>query len=827
MKGKFIKFVLNRDVMGIALKTLYACILSYVGFWLWQIDPKLYFSVVFAVWVVLFICFEYRRNRPFFAAAFWLAFLNLTVYASVLYIRWETNVFKSYADWVCILYGAALILGLVVSLIKLPRARKPEPSAPLFRERTYDLDRIRQYLSKTDQVGVNAPWGEGKSFLIRALTNDEEVSKDYVFIQLSLLSCNVDDVQGIILNKIEQLLAENRIFSKYSRQLQRMSTKGGLLREVGEIFYTPDYSFSEALMGLTKEIEQMDKRVVIVLEDLDRIHDGATVRKLMSIMEWLSGERIKVIYQYDADNLKRVDPRLDRAYLEKYIPYTITLTEIPFSDMLRCVLEQHNEYGEVISKEDFSYLGRPVYLLYHVNRSVETFYLQLHIGGVTVRQVEHYLHEVYTILKGEPALQKENSKQVVTTFFCLKHFMPDVYDRLEVNTPILDTLLLTYKDKEYRISDAVTFLSREGAPIQDEDEFREMLGAEDNCRNLSIALLFGYDPNAAGSPGARLYETTDSDLRTAPSLEENDRKDRLIWNLMRSGQAEYTNNSLAVTWMWEDVLQKPAGLQHECYVALWDRFYRSGFAKAGSRTIFRIGVRGLTSLFEAFWAAGAREEQWLAFVDFYFRELKSVEIDVMLVDDLAHCTLRHKSVYLSVLTHFNELKVTGNMNRSKSYRTFLLRYLRALSELAYTETYEIEGIRDTGEDGVDGEKEYVVMILDRLEARLKGMRYLDRLLTLREEVEVISRFLRKNREIIQSPKPLPDPSPQISTSFSSEYQNQKEMDRLTSFMETHDLEQNLKEADDSYKKGKITAGELQMLFRKIKDDTAHDEDPVK
>ncbi len=827
MKGKFIKFVLNRDVMGIALKTLYACILSYVGFWLWQIDPKLYFPVVFAVWIVLFICFGYRRNRALFDAMFWLAFLNLVIYASVLYTRWDTVIFQSCAGLVGILYGEALVLGLVISLIEPPRDDASDHSEPLFRERAYDLDRIRQYLPKADQIGVNAPWGEGKSFLIRALTNDEEVSKDYVFIQLSLLSCNVDDVQSVILNKIEQLLAESRIFSKYSRRLRRMSTKGGFLRDVGEIFYTPDDSFSEALMGLAKEIEQMNKKVVIVLEDLDRIHDGATVRKLMSIMEGLSGARIKVIYQYDAANLKRMDPQLDRAYLEKYIPYTITLTEIPFSDMLRYVLEQHNEYEEVISEEDFSYLGRPVYLLYHVNRSVETFYLQLHIGGVTVRQVEHYLHEVYTILKDEPALQKEKSKQVVTTFFCLKHFLPDMYDRLDVNTPILDTLLLTYDSKEYRIADAVTFLDREESPIKDEVEFRKMLGVEDNLRNVSVALLFGYDPNAAAESAAQLYQTEDSDLRAEVSLEENDRKDRLIWNLMRSGQAEYTDNSLAVTRMWEDVLQKPAESQHKCYADLRYKFFKGDFPKSGSQTVFKMWVSDLTSLFKAFWAAGAREEQWLAFVDFYFREIGSNEIEVRLVDDLAHCSLRHKTVYLSVLTHFNKMKVTGNMNGFRSYRTFLIRYLRAMSELGYIETYELEGIRDAEEDGIEGIKDYVVLTLDRLEARLKGMKYLDRFQTLREEVDILAQFLRKNREIIQCPKPLHFPSPQIRTSFSSQYKNQKEMDRLASFMKTHDLEQFLKEGGDSYNKGKITAYELQMLLRQIKDNATQDEDPVK
>ena len=827
MKDKFVKCVLDKNAMSIALKALYVCILSYVGFWLAQIDPKLYFPAVFAVWIVLFICFGYRRNRALFDTMFLLAFLNLVIYASVLYTRWDTDIFRSCAGLVGILYGEALVLGLAISLIEPPRGDASDHSKPLFRERAYDLDRIKQYLSKADQVGVNAPWGEGKSFLIRALTNDEEVSKDYVFIQLSLLSCNVDDVQNVILNKIEQLLAENRIFSKYSRQLQRMSAKGGFLREVGEIFYTPDYSFSEALMGLTKEIEQMNKKVVIVLEDLDRIHDGATVRKLMSIMEGLSGERIKVIYQYDADNLKRVDPRLDRAFLEKYIPYTITLTEITFSNMLGYVLEQHNEYGGVISEKDFSYLGRPVYLRYCVNSSFGTFSLQLHIKGVTVRQVEHYLHEIYTILKDEPALQEEKSKRVVTTFFCLKHFLPDMYDRLEVSAPILDTLLLNYKGKEYRITDAVTFLNWEEAPIKDEAEFQRMLEAEDNLRNVSVVLLFGYDPSAAGSPAAQLYQTADSDLRTEVNLEENDRKDRLIWHLMRSGQAEYTDNSLAVTRMWEDVLQKPAGSQHERYAALRGKFFRGDFPMAGSQTVFKMWVSDLTSLFKAFWAAGAREEQWLAFVDFYFREIGSDEIDIRLVDDLAHCSLRQKTVYLSVLMHFNEMKVSGNMNRSKSYRTFLLRYLRALSELGYIETYETEGIRDVGEDGIDSVKDYVVISLERLEARLKGMKYLDRFQKLKEEVDIIAQFIEKNREIIQCPKPLHSPSPQIKTSFRSEYKNQKEVGRLTSFMETHDPERFLKEAGDSYDKGRLTASELQVLVRQIKDDVAQDENPVK
>ena len=121
MKDWFVKYVLHRYSRSIVLKTIYVCILSYVGFWLWQIDPRLYFPVVFAGWIVLFICFGYHSNRALFDVMFWLALLNIIIYASVLYTRWDTDIFQSSAGLVGILYGEALLLGLVISLTEPPR----------------------------------------------------------------------------------------------------------------------------------------------------------------------------------------------------------------------------------------------------------------------------------------------------------------------------------------------------------------------------------------------------------------------------------------------------------------------------------------------------------------------------------------------------------------------------------------------------------------------------------------------------------------------------------------------------------------------------------
>lgn len=52
-----------------------------------------------------------------------------------------------------------------------------------------------------------------------------------------------------------------------------------------------------------------------MFEDVERVGDKESIKRLFAIAERLSGERVKIIYEYDAGQLKK-SLELNRAYLE-------------------------------------------------------------------------------------------------------------------------------------------------------------------------------------------------------------------------------------------------------------------------------------------------------------------------------------------------------------------------------------------------------------------------------------------------------------------------------------------------------------------------------
>ena len=76
----------------------------------------------------------------------------------------------------------------------------------LFTERKYDLKRLIDYLNNFSIIGINGEWGSGKSFLTDHL-------EDFTLVKIDLLSCNIDEIQSVIINEIDKLLKNEGIFS--------------------------------------------------------------------------------------------------------------------------------------------------------------------------------------------------------------------------------------------------------------------------------------------------------------------------------------------------------------------------------------------------------------------------------------------------------------------------------------------------------------------------------------------------------------------------------------------------------------------------------------
>ena len=106
-----------------------------------------------------------------------------------------------------------------------------------YTERTNDLKRLQQLLDKPDYnlIGLQAIWGNGKTYLFNMLQELPDIVSQYTFITIGVLSVTVDNVESFILNEINKVLEDNRIFSISSRKIQ--SLKGQ------SIFYGLDSLF--------------------------------------------------------------------------------------------------------------------------------------------------------------------------------------------------------------------------------------------------------------------------------------------------------------------------------------------------------------------------------------------------------------------------------------------------------------------------------------------------------------------------------------------------------------------------------------------------------
>ena len=78
----------------------------------------------------------------------------------------------------------------------------------LFVEHKYDLKRLLNYLENFSIIGINGEWGSGKSFLTDHL-------KNFILIKIDLLSCNIDEIQTVILNELDKLLKNQGINRNY------------------------------------------------------------------------------------------------------------------------------------------------------------------------------------------------------------------------------------------------------------------------------------------------------------------------------------------------------------------------------------------------------------------------------------------------------------------------------------------------------------------------------------------------------------------------------------------------------------------------------------
>ena len=780
-------------------------ILSLLTFTVIDINVEIYLTVAVLLGVLLGSRYVRAKNLDFFWKVNFAFAGNFLAYVLVRFFK-GGRFHGDIEDGVYIIYMLILTVNGIClwwKKMKTPHKRdeQKQENEELFQERKFDMQRLEAYLQSFSIIGINGSWGSGKSFLVDHLDKNS-----WIAVKIDLLTCNLDEIQTVLLNELDRTLKSDGIFSAYSPKLKKILKKDGPISDIGQIFLRDDTTYSEALTGFADDLKKLPKPLLIIFEDLDRIDRPDVIRKILGISEKLAKENIKVIYQYDEKNLLEKDG-FDRKYLEKYIPAVVNLTEITFSDLLDHVFGGTEKNG-VLKREDFKFLERPVYppLSFGWKFTPKPFTLQ--IPDITARKVEHFFTELEIFMKTENTIYRDHKREVIV-FFMIKHFFDKIYGRLIPGKSLEEIFTFSYRD----YSDTITYWWLYCNKEKNNANLADIFFSVENHLSAVMISLFQYEWDIYELKKDFQSVVTES-VQNIQKKNKNEQIDRIIWNLLCSGKSEYTDQYRIIRLLKEEVLSKKTEEQEKAFEDLWGKIFRGEHwktEKSDNHTIFKVGVPSMISLFQANRVAGINAEQWIKFLNFYFEYKKVTSITAELIECLNYCDLSQRKTFLYILKRFTALKVAGNMNHHSAYRTFLDHYLTELSGLGYIDTGEVVLIRQMKAEVLDV-NEIKDDVIDKLKKKMLRLRKQIPLAAIHDEIDLILSFLDKNIELIDKKEKLKIPEGGFKSEIHSKLPHQELVDEIQN--RELDDEEFSKEMEKYHETGELNLHEIGILFER-------------
>jgi len=648
-----------------------------------------------------------------------------------------------------LLLGICMVLILGVDFVFLLRydrsetRQKENVKENLFRERTYDLERLCSFIQAVPIVGMDAPWGDGKSFLVNMIYQDEAMKKRFTFIQIDLLTCDLNEIESILLGEIERVLQNNGIYSFHGRKTGKLFKDFSLSNVFCNVLQEEGEEVSSTFIGFEKDVRRLDKDILIVFEDIDRIKDPDIVRKIFAIAEKLAGDKIHILYQYEFSNLP-----WNKAFLEKYIPYEVAVTELSFERIIvalwkKCGMQQVTG----LKIEDVKYIMRtPVsnVILTDIHE-LKNYALVLRTQRVAIRNVELFLNEFVLIYKmNERYRQKENAKWLAMILF-IKHFLYEQMEQIKMGKLLSESLLLTYKNETF---DVETLIGRYHTHIYSENECIQIVKDPVNNPVIWTFAVLRYDfaiPKEDRNDPRWFANESDGVMRR---MQHNEQVNRFLWNIKGNGNSEYTDMEWLAKEICETVLNKVGNPRKKA----WDKIWKDAFQMENEKnngTVQLFGETAMLSAFKALYVTGISTENWIRMIKYYFAQEEAQAITVDMIENLNFVSLMNKDVLIAVARGFVQCKVVGNMNEQKAFARFLKNYLQAIWGLGYARRRGGWYIAGMYSEEVLQKKEFVVEVLADYKRALQDGEQSALFAQMKEEFQLLVQFVDKLSEIIR------------------------------------------------------------------------------
>lgn len=257
-------------------------------------------------------------------------------------------------------------------------------------------------------------------------------------IKIRCLLLEKEEIYPYIIKQLNRVLIKNLIFTGHFEKLKNSFIKSVDGKYLGGFFnlFIRETNIDD-IENFKQAIFRLNKKIILIFEDFDRNSSCEKIEKLFSFIDDFSENNIKSLVLYSSDNLKNINKKYNRNYIEKYIPLTRSLTQLSF----RRILEQEITG---LDKEDFHFLisifeGDENIILRDYDRNIKelkflsdfqnltSLNMVSHINW-TPRNIKNFVDEVRMYL--DKGLKIE--KRIIIAFTFLKNlFYEEFYEKID------------------------------------------------------------------------------------------------------------------------------------------------------------------------------------------------------------------------------------------------------------------------------------------------------------------------------------------------------------------------------------------------------------
>ena len=368
-----------------------------------------------------------------------------------------------------LIVGTTGIYFLILIVIKIFKKTESieKTDEKLYKNREKDKEFIFDFLTNNDNkniytLGIDSEYGTGKTFIVEK-TIEELDYKKFEIIKIRCMLLEKEEIYSYILKKIRKILSKNSIFTVSFEKLSNTFLKtidnkffGGISELLSQNIVIDEIDYFKEV------IEKLDKTIILVFDDIDRVNDTEKIERILSFISDFSIKNIKILVLFNSQNLKNIDEKYNRNYLEKYIPVTRKITNIPFIELLKKEITSNN-----LDEEDFKFLyiieKKDIYIYlkeYQKMRDVFQFNYDFEIlvkgekeiGSLefSPRMIKNFIEEVSNFLKLNSEWKIENTlKSFVETFPIKLNFESE---NIDLTLEDLDLLKNIVKNKSNILS---------------------------------------------------------------------------------------------------------------------------------------------------------------------------------------------------------------------------------------------------------------------------------------------------------------------------------------------------------------------------------------